>query len=228
VAREGVRSGGAAGHGRLSRDLPIGVLVSGQGTNLEATLRRIEAGTLDAEVRVVVSNRPSAPGLERSRARGIPTFAFPRSAYPSRDEQQEAMRATLVEHGAELVVLAGFDQILGADFVDAFSYRMINLHPSLLPAFGGGMHAVRDALEYGAKVTGCTVHFIASDFPDCDSGPIIAQEIVPILESDDEDALLARVHEVEHRLLPDAIQLFAERRVQVDGRRVRILEPAVT
>jgi phosphoribosylglycinamide formyltransferase 1 len=227
VAREQTRSG-ALTEERLSRRLPIGVLVSGQGTNLEAILGRIEARTLDAEVRVVVSNRPSAPGLERSKARGIPTFAFPRSEYGGRDAQQEAMRATLVEHGVELVVLAGFDQILGADFVEAFSFKMINLHPSLLPAFGGGMHAVRDALDYGAKVTGCTVHFIASDFPDCDSGPIISQETVPILESDDEEALLGRVHELEHRLLPDAIQLFAEGRVRVDGRRVRILEPAVT
>jgi phosphoribosylglycinamide formyltransferase-1 len=209
---------------RPTRLLPIGVLISGQGTNLDAILQRCEAGQLDAEVRVVVSNRSKAPGLEHSRRRGIPTHAFLRSGYPSREAQQVAMKDCLVEHGVELVVLAGFDQILSDEFVEAFSFRMINLHPSLLPAFGGGMHAVRDSMEYGAKVTGCTVHFIASDFPECDSGPIVAQEAVPILEEDDEDSLLARIHAVEHRILPDAIQLFAEGRVQLDGRRVRVLQ----
>jgi phosphoribosylglycinamide formyltransferase-1 len=204
---------------------PIGVLISGQGTNLEAILRRCDAGTLDAEVRVVISNRSKAPGLAYSRERGIPTAVFLRNQYPSRDAQQDAMRALLLDRGTELVVLAGFDQILSDAFVETFSYRMINLHPSLLPAFGGGMFAVRDALEYGAKVTGCTVHFIASDFPEADSGPIIAQAALPILEDDDETSLLTRIHAVEHQLLPDAIQLFADRRVRMEGRRVRILEP---
>jgi phosphoribosylglycinamide formyltransferase-1 len=191
---------------------------------LEAILRRCEAGTLDAEVRVVLSNRSGAPGLAYGRERGIPTYACPRNQYTNREDQQRTMRELLEKHGAELVVLAGFDQILSDEFVEAFSYRMVNLHPSLLPAFGGGMHAVRDALAWGAKVTGCTVHFVASDFPDADSGPIIAQATVPIHEDDDDESLLARVHEAEHRLLPDAIQLFAEGRVKVDGRRVRIME----
>jgi len=203
-------------------------LISGQGTNLEAILRRIEAGTLDVDVRVVISNRPGAPGLAFSRERNIPTYVYARSDFPSRDAQQDAAQAQLEQAGVELVVLAGFDQILSESFVDAFSYRMINLHPSLLPAFGGGMHAVRDALDYGAKVTGVTVHFIAADFPAADSGPIISQAAVPVLEGDDEESLLARVQAAEHRLLPDVIQLFAEHRVQVTGRRVRVLEPVLS
>ena len=112
--------------------------------------------------------------------------------------------------------------------MEQFSYRIVNLHPSLLPAFGGGMHAVRDALEHGAKVTGCTVHFVATEYPETDTGPILLQEAVPVREDDSEQTLLARIHEVEHRLLPAAIQLIAEGRVRIEGRRVRILEAAIS
>jgi len=206
--------------------LPIGVLISGQGTNLRAILERCASGELDAQVRVVMSNRPAAPGLAYSRERGIPTFSYPRADYPDRTSQQREMASALRQHGVELVVLAGFDQILSDKFVHEFSFRIINLHPSLLPAFGAGMHAVRDALEHGAKVTGCTVHFVAEEFPATDSGPIVLQESVPIEEDDTEASLLTRVHEAEYRLLPAAIQLFAQRRLVVEGRRVRILAPA--
>jgi len=205
--------------------LPIGVLVSGQGTNLGIILDHSSRGVLAAEVRVVLSNRPSAPALELSRALGIPTLALPREDYPDRVAQQHVMKEALLSHGVDLVVLAGFDQILTSELVDQFSFRILNLHPSLLPAFGGGMHAVRDALQHGAKVTGCTVHFVATDYPETDTGPILLQEAVPIREDDDEQTLLARIHEVEHRLLPAAIQLIAEGRVQIEGRRVRILSP---
>ena len=209
---------------RATRLLPIAVLISGQGTNLEAILRCCEQGALDAEVRVVMSNRPAAPGLEYSRRRGVPTEVFTRNAFHAdREAQQAAMLARLEECEVELVVLAGFDQILSDAFVERYSYRMINLHPSLLPAFGGGMHAIRDALAYGAKVTGCTVHFLAADIPGADSGPVILQEAVAIHEDDTESTLLARVHEVEHRLLPAAIQLIAEGRIELEGRRVRVL-----
>ncbi|MEA2640519.1 MAG: phosphoribosylglycinamide formyltransferase 1 [Chloroflexota bacterium] len=214
---------------RPMRRLPIGVLLSGQGTNLEAILRACDTGSLDAEVRLVASNRPSAPGLEHGRRRGIATEVFARAAYGNdREAQQEAILARLEASGVELVVLAGFDQILSDAFVARYSFRMINLHPSLLPAFGGGMHAIRDALDWGAKVTGCTVHFVAAEFPDADSGPIILQEAVPVREDDTEETLLARVHEAEHRLMPAAIQLFAEGRIQREGRRVRILPPAAS
>lgn len=132
------------------------------------------------------------------------------------------MRQRLVQNGVELVVLAGFDQILGDEFVKEPSYRIVNLHPSLLPAFSGGMHAVRDALACGVKVTGCTVHFVLADDPKTDGGPIILQEPVGVLDDDTEASLLARMHEVEHRILPAAIQLYAEGRLTVEGRRVSI------
>jgi phosphoribosylglycinamide formyltransferase-1 len=139
-------------------------------------------------------------------------------------EQQAAIVDALVRYSVGLVILAGFDQVLNADHrlgADGpFANRMINLHPSLLPAFGGGMHAIRDALEWGAKVTGVTVH-IAND--DLDAGPIVLQEAVPIRDDDTEESLAARLHDVEHRLLPAAIQLFAEDRVRIEGRRIFIL-----
>lgn len=136
------------------------------------------------------------------------------------------MAEALVAHGVELIVLAGFDQILSDDFVRRFSCRIMNLHPSLLPAFGAGMHAVREALQWGVKVTGCTVHFIGSEFSEADSGPVIVQEGVRVEEDDTEESLLARIHEAEYRILPAAIQLYAEGRLRVEGRRVRILPPA--
>jgi len=200
--------------------LPIGVLISGKGTNLDAILRRCADGSVDAEVRAVVSNRSNAEGLALGRRAAIPTYVFARSEYADREAQQAAMADCLDSQGVELVALAGFDQILVPSFVARFPLRMINLHPSLLPAFAGGMHAVRDALEAGVKVTGCTVHLVTDDL---DGGPIITQEAVPIAEDDDEESLLARVHDAEHRIMPAAIQLFAERRLRIDGRKVRIL-----
>ena len=199
--------------------LPIGVLISGQGTNLDAILRRCDQGALDADVRVVIANREEAAGLEYSRRRGIPTHVFTRREYSERVAQQRAMADCLCERGVELVVLAGFDQILVPEFVHRFPDRIINLHPSLLPAFPGGMHAVRDALLRGVKVTGCSVHFATDDL---DGGPIIAQEAVPVAEDDTEATLLARIHEAEHRLLPAAIQLYAEGRLRLEGKRVRV------
>jgi phosphoribosylglycinamide formyltransferase-1 len=198
----------------------VGILISGAGTNLDAILSHCEAGALDADPRVVISNRPAAAGLSFGRDRGVPTFAFPRADYADREAQQMAMAEVLDAHGASLIVLAGFDQILIPEFVARFPGRLINLHPSLLPAFPGGMHAVRDALLAGVKVTGCTVHFVTDDL---DGGPIILQEAVPVAEDDDEASLLVRVHAAEHRILPAAIQLFAEGRLRIDGRRVRIL-----
>jgi phosphoribosylglycinamide formyltransferase-1 len=201
------------------RQLPIGVLISGKGTNLHAILRSCENGTLDAEARVVISNR-HAEGLASGRERNIPTYAFPKSDFADRREQQLAMADCLEQLGVELVVLAGFDQILVPEFVARFPGRMINLHPSLLPAFSGGMYAVRDALAAGVKITGCTVHLVTDDL---DGGPIILQEAVPVEEDDDERSLLARIHVAEHRILPAAIQLFAEGRLRREGKRVKVL-----
>jgi phosphoribosylglycinamide formyltransferase-1 len=214
--------------GDKPRRLPIAVLISGQGTNLNAILKACELETLAAEVRLVISNRPGAPGLRFGHDAGVATAIIPRAEFPSRDAQHRAMLDALVWHGVELVVLAGFDQILSDEFVQRFSGRILNVHPSLLPAFGGGMHAVRDALDHGVKITGVTVHFIAADLPDVDTGPILLQEAVPVLEDDTEESLLARIHTVEHRLLPNAIQLVAERRVVIAGRRTRILPHPAT
>lgn len=199
--------------------LPIGVLISGTGTNLQNLLERCDDHRLDATVRVVVSNR-EAPGCAFSRQRDIPTVVLPRSDFAGREAQQQAIADVLEGHGVQLVVLAGFDQILNPSFVQRFHHRIVNLHPSLLPAFGKGMHAVRDALEWGVKTTGCTVHLATEDL---DGGPIILQQAVPVEEDDTEESLLARVHEAEYEILPAAIQLFAEDRLRTDGRRVRIL-----
>jgi phosphoribosylglycinamide formyltransferase-1 len=207
----------------LPRTIHIAVLISGQGTNLNVILQACNLGTISADVRLVIANRSGAPGLRYGREAGVPTTVIPRSDYESRDAQHRAMLDQLLQRGVELIVLAGFDQILSEEFVRAYSGRILNVHPSLLPAFGGGMHAVRDALEHGVKVTGVTVHFISADLPDVDSGPIALQEAVPVLEADTEESLLARIHAVEHRLLPSAIQLVAEGRLVIDGRRTRIL-----
>lgn len=203
--------------------LRIGVLVSGRGTNLAAILAAIAAGELPARVACVVSNRPAAPALERARAAGVPALVFPRSDFPSRAEQQRAILRALQQHGVELVVLAGFDQILLPEFVAAFPDRILNVHPSLLPAFGGSMHAVEAALGYGVKVSGCTVHLVTTEV---DAGPIVAQAAVPVLEDDDPAALHARIQAEEHRLLPQAIGWFAAGRLRREGRRVRILPPS--
>jgi phosphoribosylglycinamide formyltransferase-1 len=200
--------------------LPIGVLISGKGTNLNAILQRCADETLNAETRVVISNRATAEGLAYGRERNVPTFTFARPDYADRFAQQMAMADCLDRLGVELVVLAGFDQILVPEFVARYPYRLINLHPSLLPAFSGGMNAVRDALAAGVKVTGCTVHFVTDDL---DGGPIILQEAVAVAEDDDEASLLARIHEAEHRILPDAIQLIGEGRVRIEGSKTRIL-----
>ncbi len=205
------------------RRLPIAVLISGQGTNLAAILRACRLGTLDADVRVVISNRQHAPGLRYAIEAGIPTAVIQRGDYPSREAQQQAILDALSKAGVELVVLAGFDQILSDELVRRYSARILNVHPSLLPAFGGGMHAIRDALEHGVKVTGVTVHLIVAELPAVDSGPIVLQEAVPVLDDDTEESLLRRVHAVEHRLLPAAIQLIAEGRLVVSGRHTRIV-----
>jgi len=205
------------------RRLPIGVLISGQGTNLNAILQACRLGTLDADVRLVISNRPDAPGLRFATEAGVPTAVMQRSDYPSREAQQRAMLDALMGAGVELVVLAGFDQILSDELVHRFPARILNVHPSLLPAFGGGMHAIRDALDYGVKITGVTVHFIVAELPGVDSGPIALQEAIPVLDDDTEGTLLARIHAVEHRLLPTAIQLIGEGRLIVAGRRTRIV-----
>jgi phosphoribosylglycinamide formyltransferase-1 len=202
--------------------LRIGVLVSGRGSNLQAVLDSIAAGRLAAEVAVVISNRAEAPALERAAAAGVPTCCLLARDYPDRAAHHAAIAETLSDHGVDLVVTAGFNRILAPGFLRRFAGRIINVHPSLLPAFAGTLHAQAEALTYGVKITGCTVHFVDETV---DGGPIIAQTAVPVHDDDTEETLTARILAEEHRLLPAVLQWFAEDRVRQEGRRVRI-EPS--
>lgn len=198
----------------------MGVLISGRGSNLKAILDAIARGELSAaRVAVVGCNRADAPGLSYAAEARVPIVLADRAELPRRADRQARLLEAMQNYAVELVVLAGFDEILGSALLERYANRILNVHPSLLPAFGGGMHAVRDALEYGARVSGCTVHLVTADV---DQGPIVVQAAVPVLEHDDEGSLAARILEQEHRLLPRAIQLFAEGRLELDGRRVRI------
>lgn len=198
----------------------VGVLVSGRGSNLQALIDAVARGELQAELAVVISNHPNAYALRRAADAGIPTVVVPRQDHPSRAAQQMAMADELERRGVSFVVLAGFDRVVLPAFVDRFPWRMINIHPSLLPAFGGGLHAQADALAYGVKVSGCTVHFVTGEV---DVGPIILQVPVPVEDDDTVDSLAARILEQEHLALPKAVDLLASGRLVVENRRVRIL-----
>jgi phosphoribosylglycinamide formyltransferase 1 len=197
----------------------LGILISGRGSNFEAIANSISRGKLDAEIAIVISNRASAPGLEIARERGIPVRVI-----PSQGLDREAYDKLLVDelrlHEVDLVCLAGFMRLLSAHFVRAFPDRLLNIHPSLLPAFPG-LDAQRQAFDHGVRITGCTVHFV-DEF--LDSGPILMQSAVPVLDSDTVETLSARILAQEHAIYPKAIQLVAEGRVTIEGRRVRIRE----
>lgn len=198
--------------------LRVAVLASGRGSNLQAIIDSIEKGTLDAMLAVVISNKAEAQALDRGRAHGIPAVFLDPKAAPGREEYDRLILEQLRRHGVELVALAGYMKIVSSVLLDAYPTRIMNIHPSLLPAFPG-LAAQRQALEWGAKVSGCTVHFVTEGI---DAGPIIRQAAVPILEGDTEATLAARILIEEHRIYPQAIQLFAEERLTVEGRRVRI------
>jgi phosphoribosylglycinamide formyltransferase-1 len=205
-------------------DIRLAVLLSGNGTTLQNLLDRIADGRLHAQVVVVVSNRSDAFGLERGRRAGVPAFVVERSGCASRDEFSQRVFDLCRQHGAELVCMAGFLQLLPIP-VD-FTGRVMNIHPALIPAFcGKGFygHRVHEAvLEYGAKVSGCTVHFADNAY---DHGPIILQRVVPVLDDDTPDTLAARVFEQECEAYPEAITLFAQGQLVLQGRRVRHRPP---
>jgi phosphoribosylglycinamide formyltransferase-1 len=188
---------------------------------LQALIDAIDEGRLDAEIVTVVCNHRDAPGIQRARAAGIATYVFVQRDYASREAQHEAMLECAQQHGAELIVLGGFDRILSSAWVEAYPNRILNVHPSLLPAFAGGMNPKpqQDALQAGVKIAGCTVH-IATD--DVDAGPIIAQAAVPVLADDTVDTLAKRILAQEHRLLPQVVGWFAEGRVHIENDSVRI------
>ncbi|HEX8221910.1 MAG TPA: phosphoribosylglycinamide formyltransferase [Chloroflexia bacterium] len=208
-------------HGPAARDVPfrLGVLVSGKGTNLQAILDAAARGELRAEVALVVCNHKDAEAIGRAERAGVPVEVHEMRAYPSRLAQQQAIAVRLEEAGVELVVCAGWDRVLEPEVVRRFAGKMINVHPSLLPAFGGGLHAIEDALRCGVKITGCTVHFVTEEV---DTGPIISQAAVPVLDGDTPETLANRVHPEEHRLLVEAIKLYSQGKLEVDGRVVRI------
>jgi phosphoribosylglycinamide formyltransferase-1 len=198
-----------------------GALISGTGTNLQAIIDRIAAGRLDCALRLVVSNRPGAPGLARAAAAGVPTRVIEHTSFAQREDFDRALVATLREAGVELVLLAGFDRLITPVFLTAFPLRIMNIHPALLPSFQG-LHAQRQALAYGVKVAGATVHFVDEH---TDHGPIIVQGAVPIGPEDTEDEVRRRILAVEHEIYPLAVQLFAEGRLSVEGRRVIVRGP---
>jgi phosphoribosylglycinamide formyltransferase-1 len=195
----------------------LGILISGRGSNFEAIANSIARRTLDAEIVIVISNRANAPGLDIARERGIPLRVIA-SAGMEREAYDKLLIEELHTHEVELVCLAGFMRLLSANLIRAFPDRVLNIHPSLLPAFSG-LDAQRQALEYGVKIAGCTVHFV-DEF--LDSGPIVIQAAVPVLEGDTVESLSARILAQEHLIYSKAIGYIVDGRVTVEGRRVSI------
>lgn len=197
------------------RKVPIAILISGRGTNMTALIKAAERGELSADVKLVLSNKPEAPGLAFARSAGIPTVVLSHRDYPTREEYDRELVRELRSRGVEYVALAGFMRLLTPEFLTPFKGHVINIHPALLPAFPG-THSQRQALDYGVKITGCTVHFVDEG---TDTGAIIAQRPVPVLDDDDEDSLSARILEQENSLYPEALDDVLSGRVILDGRR---------
>ncbi len=203
----------------MTSPLPLGVLASGSGTNLQAIIDGIEDGRIPAEIRLVVCNRQNAKALQRTERHSVPTEVVDHRAFPSREAFDEHVVGLLRDRGVELVCLAGFDRLLSSTFIRAFPERILNIHPALLPAFPG-LHAQRQALEYGVRIAGATVHIVDEK---TDHGPIVIQAAVPVYSDDSAEAVAERILAEEHRIYPEAICLFAEGRVRIEGRRVHIL-----
>jgi phosphoribosylglycinamide formyltransferase-1 len=193
----------------------LGILISGRGSNLEAISKQIEDGELDAEIAVVISSRPDALGLEMARARGLVTASIP-SKGMDREVYDRLLLQELQSRQVDFVCLAGFMRLLSAGFIRQFPNRILNIHPSLLPAFPG-LDAQHQALAYGVKITGCTVHLVDEEL---DAGPIVIQAAAPVLADDDVDSLSARILKEEHRIYPEALRIVLSGRFRIEGRRV--------
>ncbi|MDO9558855.1 MAG: phosphoribosylglycinamide formyltransferase [Syntrophales bacterium] len=196
--------------------LKLGVLASGSGSNLQSIIDRIEAGALNAEISVTISNKPDAYALVRCEKHGIPAVVIRHQDFRTREDFDRRMIGVLQAHAVELVVMAGFMRVLTPVFLKAFPMRIMNIHPALLPAFPG-THVQQQAIDYGVKFSGCTVHFADEGV---DTGPVIIQAVVPVLPQDTADTLAARILREEHRIYPQAIQFYAEGRLLFSGRRV--------
>lgn len=197
----------------------LGILLSGRGSNFEAIADNVASGQLAANIAVVISNRIDAPGIDSARRRGLPAMVIPSKGVP-REQHDQQVVAALREHGVELVVLAGYMRLLSPWFVGQFPSRILNIHPSLLPAFPG-LDAQKQAFDYGVKVSGCTVHFVDADL---DHGAIILQKTVRVLDSDDDHALAARILEQEHIAYSEAIGIVLEGKYVIHDRRVVMLK----
>jgi phosphoribosylglycinamide formyltransferase 1 len=196
----------------------VGILISGRGSNMMALVEAARAPDYPAEVVAIISNRPKAPGIAWAEAQGLPTWVIDHKSFPSREAFDEAVDAQLTQTRVDLVALAGFMRIQSVGFVRKWLGRQLNIHPALLPLFRG-LHPHKQALDAGVRISGCTVHFVTEE---TDSGPIVAQASVPVLDTDTPESLEARVLAAEHRLYPYALALVASGRARIEGNRVRI------
>jgi len=198
--------------------LKIGVLVSGRGSNLQAVIDAIEAKKIKAEIAVVISNVPDVAALDRAKKHGIKAVVIDSSEHKDKSSYEKQIIKALEDNNVGLVCLAGYMKLLSSELVHHFKGKIMNIHPALLPAFPG-LHVQKKALDHGVKYSGCTVHFVDEG---CDTGPIILQAVVPVLDSDTEETLSARILEQEHKIYPEAIRLFSEGKLKIEGRRVKI------
>ncbi len=199
--------------------LKIAILASGSGSNAEAIFEKIQSGQLDATVQLVISNKPEAKVLERAQKRNIPTLVIDHTLFADRESFDKEVVAALQKCGAELIVLAGYMRILSPYFFSAFADKVINVHPALLPSFKGA-HGAADALSYGVKITGCSVHFVDEEV---DNGAIIVQAAIAVQDNESAEQLQKRIQVLEHRIFPQAIQWIAQKRIVVEQRTVRLL-----
>ncbi len=202
----------------MADPLKLGVLISGSGSNLQSIIDHIEKGSLNAIIKIVISNNPDAYGITRANKHCLPVLVLKHEDFKTREDFDLELIEALKNNHVQLVVLAGFMRILTPAFLRAFPQRIINIHPALLPAFPG-THVQKQALEYGVKFSGCTVHFVDEGV---DTGAIIIQSVLPVHDDDTEETLAARILKEEHRIYPQAIQFYADGKIQIDGRKVRI------
>ena len=202
----------------MKKKVNIGVLVSGSGTNLQSIIDNSEKGLLDADIKVVISNNPDSYALERSKKHNIPAVLIEQGDFKNREDFDRKMIEVLNSYSVELVAMAGFMRVLSPAFLKAFPMRVINIHPAILPSFPG-LHGQQQAFDYGVKFSGCSVHFADEGV---DTGPIIIQAVVPVYDDDTEDSLSERILKEEHKIYSQAIQLYAEGKLEVVGRKVRV------